>query len=71
MPLPPLDAGASLAAQLSVLRDALGAVAAPPPVLEGWESLCALEYAGAVHRLDAALRSAGLGLADAAALLAA
>ena len=72
MPMAPADpGGALLAAQLLVLRDALGAVPAPPPALEGWESLCALEYAGAVHRLESALRTARLAVADAAALLAA
>jgi hypothetical protein len=72
MPLAPIDpGGAVLAAQLLVLRDAISAVPAPPPALEGWESVCALEYAGAVRRLEAALRTARLAVADAAALLAA
>ena len=72
MPPTPSDPGvALLAAQLHGLRDALGAVPVPPPALEGWESLCATEYARAVLRLDAALRAARVAVGDAVAQLAA
>ena len=48
---------------------AIDAVALPPPVLDGWESLCAAEYAAAVARVQAGLADASAAVRRAVVLL--
>lgn len=55
------------AAELARLEGLVAAVRLPSPLLPGWQSLTALEYAAAVHELSGLLGTIAAALAEARA----